>query len=387
MAPQLKDVIDINQDIDHIKACIEQNPNILHDRRLSKNMRANIRRIHGNDGMTAIFGMKGEGTIATRAYDIAKDSNIADAVRYVYEQSKTTNAQAGHLSHLKKHIIDDGNDTMLASLKDDKLYKEINAEHAASSSDKLLEQGVKDIEHNFTYNGIMDKLNNIVKRIKDGKFELDYEDLMYILMNYSARPSELYSLEIDDDGEIGGHVKQRGSDRKYEYTGYLDLADARMLLNHIKSEFPDWNPKGNNTRYQHLRRYMNKQYDLNIRDLRTISSRLLTAHIVKDSDPVKTILTQAKILRHVNKMNALSYVGNGTESEEDRLLNIFKGLEDGVDYAEYKGMVADWNDNDTFKVIFGYLPYSKATRAVNIKLKPIGRKIVRNATRYWLSKI
>jgi hypothetical protein len=387
MAQQLRNLLDSSLTLDEAKDWISNNSETLKDNRLSKNLRSLIRRRYGNDGVTAIFGMKGEGTIATRAYDIAKDSNIADAVKYVKDSSKTINAQAGHLSHLKKLIVDDGNEAMLADLKADALYKEINANHVNASSNRLIERGVKDIEHDFTYNGIMDKLNDIVKRIKDNTFDLDYEDLMYILMNYSARPSELYSLEIDKEDMISGHLKQRDSDTKYDYIGYLDVDDARMLLNHIKSEFPAWNPKGNNTKYQYLRRYMNKQFNLNIRDLRTISSRLLTAHLIKDGDPVKTLLTQTKILRHKSAESSLNYMGNGGTSEEDRLLNLFKGLDDGVDYYEYKGMIADWNDDDEFKLIFGYLPYSKATRAINLKLKPIGRKIVRNKTTYWLSRI
>ena len=143
------------------------------------------------------------------------------------------------------------------------------------------------------------KLNAIVKSItSDSNFPMSLEVLVYALINFSARPADLYNMSFDADNQIHGFRKQRGKDTPAPYVGILDIDDAKILLDFVQSH-QEYNPDqtDNKIKYNKLLDQLHKAYNCSFRCIRMYAANLIAS---QQPSRILQLSTRQKALRHAN---------------------------------------------------------------------------------------
>lgn len=283
------------ESLSSISSFIKKNPELVDTPLKRTVLRKKIEAVHGREEALKLIPLaypkNPSRSIPTLLLEAIREGYTpSEIIQYAESLTKSAGSFLVNISYLRKALADLGETKFADDLLKDDRYRELNR----IANDKMEERVIEKSEISFQIPQEFD-LINIISRLYD-HLEDDLPanishvaDMMAIL---SARPSELFNLQIED-GYIFGHSKQRNKDNRYKYVGLVPAEDIQIMLDRLK-QYPNMNPTQNSRAYSQLRTYLS-QYGLTPRNLRLIGS----IHVGRtEQNRIKRLLKQKIHLRH-----------------------------------------------------------------------------------------
>jgi len=258
--------------------------------------------------------------IVSKAVELAK-KNIGEAIKHIDETSQGNDiTKASTLSVMKSKL---NNNKQKEALAAHPRYREINDNARQLVLERLQNEQSITIPSMFTKPRIIKEINSIIRNIQASTQVMDFNVLLYDMINLAARPRELHHLRLDN-GLISGHLKQRGKNASHRYLGFVPIDEAAILHRFVLDN-EEFNISKYPGKYVRFARYLKRiDKDLTPKDLRKIAVQLLVQDISNENTK---LLTMATILRHgVNQMPAMAYTGKGMPNDLLSRLQAVDGL-------------------------------------------------------------
>lgn len=171
-------------------------------------------------------------SIKNQALEIANVDGIDAAIDFIIDESSTENAAMNQISQFKTALKDKGVDTTAIDKNEKRLE---NQEIAVENMDHRREEKLYDdeffIHPNFSYDNIINRLAIYEKTDNPDTIQFVAD----MIVAFSARPSELYSLKFVGD-KITGHLKSRDN-KPLKYAGMYSIPVAKQMLLKLPREF------------------------------------------------------------------------------------------------------------------------------------------------------
>lgn len=230
--------------------------------------------------------------------NIIKGGDVDDELEYIRNISKTSNAANVTISNIKKELIHRGynqraRDIETSIVKDD-IVNETIREREKATEDNAEKQVY--IHEFFSMRNVLARLRGYVEDLTN--LEITNTVIADALINFSARPAELYGL-ILRRGNVEGQLKDRGHASSNKYIGLLPYDDAAALLEAIKSA-AGMNPADVKISVR-FRTYM-KRYDMLPSLLRKVGAHYAS---VGEPNKIKRLRKRQLALRHKDMTTSL----------------------------------------------------------------------------------
>lgn len=231
---------------------------------------------------------------------IMKGADVDAELEHIQNISKTANAANVAISMIKRELANRGytqgvNDIKTSQVKDEVLKDKIAEREIAT---ELNAEKENIVDSHFAFELVHERLKEYIK--KGGDLNVNNDVIADIMINFSARPSELYNLVLTN-GLITGQSKDRGNETYTKYIGILPADEAEALLAHMK-RYSHMNPHGQ-TRTGQFIRYM-KQYGMLPSQLRKIGAEYAS---MTEPNKLRRLKKRQQALRHKNISTSLMH--------------------------------------------------------------------------------
>ena len=290
---EFKKFID-NKQFTSAKTHIEQNPETFNDfdiRRKAKrymNKKASDEVI--NDLLPSRLNLRGNRNLEA-VENIMKGADVDAELRYIQSISKTATASNVAVSAIKKELKLRGytsgvEDISRSEVKDEIVFDTIEerAEATAENGEKLFY-----IDPYFMAEHVIKRLLDYVENTDT--LQITNAVIADVMINFSARPSELYNLELID-GFISGQSKDRGNNTYTKYVGVLPFDQSKLLLDKIK-QHPEASPAG--VRQAGIFARFMRTYKMTPSQLRKIGAHYAS---MGERNKIKRLRKKQEALRH-----------------------------------------------------------------------------------------
>lgn len=284
-----------------VKALIDKNPETFNNyeiRRKAKRYLQNRATCYEIDKLLpSRLNTRGNKTIEA-VERIMKGSDVDNELGYIQSISKTNNAANVAVSAIKKELKRRGftsgvNDISTSPVKDNIVIDTIEEREEAIAQNG---EKVFIINPYFNYENVYNRLMSYIKNIDT--LDITDEVIADMMINFAARPSELYNLVLSN-GMISGQSKTRGAEIFTKFIGILPFAESKLLLDKIK-QYPKMSPVGIRRTGQ-FGRFM-KKYGMIPRQLRALGAEFAS---MSETNKIKRLRKRQSALRHKDLSSSL----------------------------------------------------------------------------------
>lgn len=231
-------------------------------------------------------------TIRDKAIEIAENDGIDAAIDFIIKETSTNNSAMNQISRLKTALKLKGMDVSdIDNSEKRKQIQDLANETIENQREEKLYNKVFYVHPMFMY-------DNVINRLINYKTEPIINNLQFIadmLIAFSARPSELYSLKIIGT-KIIGHLKSRDN-KAVKYVGLYSIPIAKQML----LKLPQLLDLRESKNIKKLSVFMQK-YKMQPRALRLLGAEYIT----KEYEPTKQRRIRQIALRHKNINTSLT---------------------------------------------------------------------------------
>ena len=323
ISKQIRKYLDDTEDIDMdlLKDMIGNHFEDIYDRKM---MKMHLRKYLNDEEVEELLPVRKGGnrrthksvesiilTLVKTEYNGNNLQQVVDkVVKYVDNNSKSANGMLSQITRIRKMLISNDYEDIADKLLASNLYKKAKDDAKYEMEESLIdrEEITYDIPE-FKRDNLLKSLDKLVNNIvNDSNYPINYEIITLALLNFAARPSELYYLQLNN-GKISGHLKQRGKNSLFPYEGILPYDKAVILLSYIKKHDEyNFDYRLDSHKIDAYRRYLKDKYGITPRVLRKLGS---LAAISDESSTIKRILKQKNVLRHQSEATSVLHYQNG----------------------------------------------------------------------------
>jgi hypothetical protein len=243
---------------------------------------------------------------------VKSEGNNVDAdalIEYIKNITKSYNSALVQITGFRHLLKDNGYTELADDLLKSPIYTDL-LKQSRIEAESALEDGVENKElidqavmkRLGDYKTIYNTLIKIVDELQETQRLPNLHDLVYTLINFSARPTDIFNMTFKGDKLVNwGKQRNNKTSSEADYIGFLPLEDAKYLLHRIQLHF---NKEPRDSLMKDLRNYTKNLLWCNPRDLRRISSIILSS---TEPNRIKRIKKQQAILRHKNPITSILY--------------------------------------------------------------------------------
>lgn len=231
---------------------------------------------------------------------IMKGADVDHELSYIQSVSRTSNAANVAVSEIKKELKRRGFTSGVNAISTSTVKDEIVADTIEEREEATAENGEKDFNINpyFNFESVYNRLVDYVKNIDT--LDITNNVIADVMINFSARPSELYNLVLSN-GMVSGQSKTRGAEIFTKFVGLLPFEESKILLDKIK-QHPEMAPVGIR-RVGQFGRFL-KRFEMIPRQLRAIGAEYSS---MSETNKIKRLRKRQAALRHKDLSTSLMH--------------------------------------------------------------------------------